>query len=120
MRDISLRQQAFLLSTQASHNFSHDQQANLRGVQNNQNVSLSEQAGNQHQLRRDIQRRVASAGEESAHAVQDLRNGAKSGFLRTEQALVGQDGRIKIRSREVVTSVEDPNHPWWTTSTQKI
>ena len=83
----------------------------------NQRHSLSEYAGDHHQLRRDAQQQVSHAGEENAQAVQNLRSDIDKGFRRTENTLVDQDGRI--RPREVLSAVEDMNRPWWPTSTTR-
>ena len=119
LNGLNLRQQALFKSTQESHNLLHTQRHTLHGVQMNQNVSLAEQAVGQRQIRNDIQRHDCQTGAESAQAVHNLRNDVNTGFLRTEQVLVGQEDRIRRRSRELLSAVEDPQQPWRPTSTTR-
>ena len=119
MNDLNLRQQDLSKSTQKSHNLSHTQQQTLHGVQVNQNVSLAEQAVDQRQIRSDIQRHAFQTGANNAQAAHNLRNDVNRCFLRTEQALVGQEERIRHRSQESLPVAEDPQNPWWPTSTTR-
>ena len=104
--DLADRQHALHQASLKSHNDLNSQQSDLRAVQQNQRNSLFEYAGGHHQLRRDVQQQVSHAGEENAHAVQNLRSDVDRGFQRTENALVDQDERIRIRPREVLSAVE--------------